>query len=207
MTEPRRRFTPHSLLSYKHRDGILSDMELNPYAKFLGGRDPIEVLDSTCVRLTRLADRLPQDQFTLHPPAVKWSAREIVAHLERYDPELLDIAARWAADLGNPDKAMLGFGMFYRLLLAMSPGTATLSPLPRVSQETRALLVREIDEKGAGTFTLEAIAELEESNPELLQTVHNFASGMGNYLQAMQGFALLYEALATQSRIERASLH
>ena len=67
--------------------------------------------------------------------------------------------------------------------------------------------MREIDEKGAGTFTLEAIAELEESNPELLQTVHNFASGMGNYLQAMQGFALLYRALATQLRIERARLH
>jgi uncharacterized damage-inducible protein DinB len=81
MTEPRRRFTPHSLLSYKHRDGILSGMELNPYAKFLGDRDPIEVLDSTCVQLTRLADRLPQDQFTLRPPSGKWSAREIVAHL------------------------------------------------------------------------------------------------------------------------------
>jgi hypothetical protein len=160
---------------------------------------------SSLPRVTEKARELVAREFDARGPDVCVS--EIVAHLERYDPELLDIAARWAADLGNPDKAMLGFGMFYRLLLAMSPGTATLSPLPRVSQETRALLVREIDEKGAGTFTLEAIAELEKSNPELLQTVHNFASRMENYLQAMQGFALLYRALATQSRTERARPH
>ena len=160
---------------------------------------------SSLPRVTEKARELVAREFDARGPDVCMS--EIVAHLERYDPELLDMAAKWCADLGNTDKGMLGFGMFYRLLMAMSPGTDTLSPLPRVSQETRALLVREIDEKGAGTFTLEAIAELEESNPELLQTVHNFASRMGNYLQAMQGFALLYRALATQSRIERARPH
>lgn len=38
------------------------------------------------------------------------------------------------------------------------------------------LLVAEIDEKGSEGFTTEAIAELEISNPELLQMAHNFAS-------------------------------
>jgi hypothetical protein len=38
---------------------------------------------------------------------------EIIEHLERHNPELLDMAAKWDADLENPAKAMLGFGMFY----------------------------------------------------------------------------------------------
>jgi len=60
---------------------------------------------------------------------------------------------------------------------------------------------------GPGNFTLDSIAELEQHNPELLQVAHNFASGLGNYLHAMQGFALLYKALIMQSRTERARLH
>ena len=69
------------------------------------------------------------------------------------------------------------------------------------------MLVAEIDEKGSEDFTRETIAELEKSNPELLQMAHNFASGVGNYLQAMQGFALLYKSLLIQARAERAKLH
>jgi hypothetical protein len=56
-------------------------------------------------------------------------------------------------------------------------------------------------------FTMEAIAELEGSNPELLQMAHNFASGLGNYLHGMQCFALLYKSLVIQSTVERARLH
>jgi acyl-homoserine lactone acylase PvdQ len=82
-----------------------------------------------------------------------------------------------------------------------------LSPLPRVTEETRASLVREIDEMGPGDFTLDAIAELQERNPELLQMAHNFASGLGDYLQAMQGFALIYRSLVIQSTAERARPH
>jgi hypothetical protein len=67
--------------------------------------------------------------------------------------------------------------------------------------------VAEINENGAETFMREAIAEIETGNPELLQMAHNFASGLEDYLQAMQGFALLYKALLIQSRSERATLH
>jgi acyl-homoserine lactone acylase PvdQ len=67
--------------------------------------------------------------------------------------------------------------------------------------------VADIDEKGSGAFTMEAIEELEQTNPELLQMAHNFASGLGNYLQAMQGFALLYKSLLVQSTAERTRLH
>jgi hypothetical protein len=132
---------------------------------------------------------------------------EIIEHLEEHNPEFLDMAARCAADLGNPAKAMLGFSMFYRLLIPASPGAGALTPLPRVSAETRALLVAEIDEKGLEDFTIETIAELEQSNPELLQMAHNFASGLGNYLHGIQGFALLYKSLVIQSAAERARPH
>jgi hypothetical protein len=156
-------------------------------------------------RVTEKARELLAREFDARGPDV--CMVEIVQHLEQHNPELLDIAAKWAADLGNPAKAMLGFGMFYRLLIPTPPGTGMLSPLPRVSEETRALLVREIDEKGPGDFTLDVLRELEERNPELLQMAHNFASSLGNYLQAMQGFALVYKALVMQSRAERARLH
>jgi hypothetical protein len=85
--------------------------------------------------------------------------------------------------------------------------TGVMTPLPCVSADTRALLVGEIDEKGSADFTRDAIAELEKSNPELLQMAHNFASGLGNYLHAMQGFALLYKSLLLQATVERAKLH
>ncbi len=56
-------------------------MELNPYAKFLGDQDPIAVLQGTSASLTKLADRLPENQLALRRPEGKWSAREIVVHL------------------------------------------------------------------------------------------------------------------------------
>jgi hypothetical protein len=67
--------------------------------------------------------------------------------------------------------------------------------------------VAEIDEIGVEAFTVKAIAELQESNPELLQMAHNFAASLENYLHAMQGFALLYRSLLMQSQGERGTLH
>ena len=56
-------------------------MELNPYARFQAGRDPIEIISSTHAQLTKLAERLPADQLALRPTMGKWNAREIVVHL------------------------------------------------------------------------------------------------------------------------------
>ena len=156
-------------------------------------------------RVTEKArERLARD-FDARGPDVCMT--EILEHLQQHNPELLDMATRWAADLGNAEKAMVGFGMFYRLLAPTASSTGILSPLPRVSEETRAQLVREIDARGPSDFTLDAVADLETRNPELLQAAHNFALGTGNYLQAMQGFALVYRALAMQSRAERERPH
>lgn len=56
-------------------------MELNPYARHLGDREPVDVLRSTAAQIAGLAARMPEDQTALKPPSGKWSAREIVAHL------------------------------------------------------------------------------------------------------------------------------
>ena len=156
-------------------------------------------------RVTEKSRELIAREFDARGPDVCMT--EIVEHLRRHNPELLDMAAKWAADLDDPHKAMLGFGMFYRLLMPLPFGAGILTPLPRVSEETRARLVRDIDERGPEDFTLEAIAELEQRNPELLQMAHNFASRLENYLQAMQGFALLHRSLIVQSLAERAKPH
>jgi hypothetical protein len=135
---------------------------------------------------------------------------EIVTHLEQHNPEFLDIAVKCAADSRSPRKVLVGFSMFYRLLVVHLPADASDPPLfapPRVSAETRGLLVAEIDKMGAEAFISKAIAELQDSNPELLQMAHNFAAGLENYLHVMQGFALLYKSLLVQSRAERGPLH
>jgi hypothetical protein len=56
-------------------------MEVNPYARFLTGRDPIAIIASTDAQLSKLAGQLPEGQLGLRTPMGKWNAREIVAHL------------------------------------------------------------------------------------------------------------------------------
>src|SRR5882672_7410153 len=93
-------------------------------------------------RVTEKARELVAREFDTRGPDVCMA--EVIEHLERHNPELLDMAAKCAADLGNPAKAMVGFGMFYRLLIMQFPatvGAGLLPPLPRVGAETRALLV------------------------------------------------------------------
>ena len=108
----------HTARSQTARCYVVS-MDLNPYAKYLGDRQPVDVLGSTASQIAGLAARLPEDQIALKPPSGKWSAREIVAHLA--DCELVfafrlrqTLAAdrptiqpfdqsRWAARYGNCD--------------------------------------------------------------------------------------------------------
>src|ERR1700760_3142867 len=89
-------------------------------------------------RVTEKSRELIAREFDARGPDVCMT--EIVEHLRRHNPELLDMAAKWAADLDDPHKAMLGFGMFYRLLMPVPFGAGILTPLPRVSEETRARL-------------------------------------------------------------------
>ena len=79
--------------------------------------------------------------------------------------------------------------------------------MPRVTEMTRAALVAEIDRRGTEAFVRDAIQELSDSNPELLQMAHYFASEHDHYAGIMQGFALLYAALLEQSTADRLSVH
>jgi uncharacterized damage-inducible protein DinB len=56
-------------------------MDLNPYAKFLGAREPIPVLTTTVDRLHTLTASLSPAQIDRSPAPGKWSIREILAHL------------------------------------------------------------------------------------------------------------------------------
>jgi hypothetical protein len=142
---------------------------------------------------------------------------EISEHLRENNPEWLHMASRCAGDVGDARLVMGGFCMFYRLLIAQAvpshPLTTAsdvavgLNPLPRVTEMTRSALVVEIDQRGTEAFIRDAIQAMEDSNPELLQMAHNFASEHENYAGIMQGFALLYAALLKQSAADRLSVH
>ncbi len=56
-------------------------MDLNPYASYLDGRDPIPVITSTAEHIRTLLEPLSPAQADAPPAPGKWSAREILAHL------------------------------------------------------------------------------------------------------------------------------
>jgi hypothetical protein len=62
-------------------------MELNPYAKYLDGHDPIPVLTSTSERLHTLTAPLTGTQINTPPAPGKWSICNIITHLA--DTELV----------------------------------------------------------------------------------------------------------------------
>jgi hypothetical protein len=156
-------------------------------------------------RVSTDARELISREFDSRGPDV--CVAEISEHLREHNPELLDMAKRCAADPKNGSKAMVGFTMLYRVLMVQSRLSGAQSPIPRVTEETRDRLVAEIDEIGEEAFTIRALGDLQESNPELLQMAHIFSSGLEDYLSAMQGFALLYKALLMQSMEGRHTLH
>jgi hypothetical protein len=56
-------------------------MELNPYAKFLDGQEPIPVLTTTSERLHTFTANLSGTQIITPPASGKWNICEIVSHL------------------------------------------------------------------------------------------------------------------------------
>ena len=135
---------------------------------------------------------------------------DITDELRRHNPELLDMAVRWAATGDETVSHMRAFGIFYRVLAleaAAPQGPGALSPLPRISPAIRQAIVEEIDRAGDEAFTREAINNLEELNPELLQMAHFYAAQRADYGRIMQGFALFHQALLIQYRSDRATGH
>jgi len=56
-------------------------MALNPYASFIDGRDPMEVVASTPTQLAQFSETLGVKRMEHAPALGKWNAREIVCHL------------------------------------------------------------------------------------------------------------------------------
>lgn len=158
------------------------------------------VTDATRERVSREFDRLG--------PEVCMA--DILSDLLRHNPELLDMALTWAEEEEDAERLLTAFCVFYRSLAAETDAplkSGALSPLPSVSPETRDRIVARIDRDGEEEFSREAIRHLEAANPALLQMAHGVASERANYTHAMQGFALLHEALLIQSQRDRLRPH
>jgi DinB superfamily len=56
-------------------------MELNPYASYLNGQDPITVITATADRIRTLTAGFDEARINARPNPRKWSIREITAHL------------------------------------------------------------------------------------------------------------------------------
>jgi hypothetical protein len=124
--------------------------------------------------------------------------------LRETNPEVLDMATKCAESFGGEsERILLELFIFYRLLRteykAMDSRLRELTPFPRVTPRTRDRLVEQIDGEGLEAFTLGAIEHLRQHNPELLEMAHNSAGRCADYLPVMQGFALVYKALAEQA--------
>ena len=141
-------------------------MVLNPYAKFLGSRDPFTVLASTYGEISRLCEGISGEQFELRAPTGKWSAREIVAHLA--DCELVfgfrlrqTLAEdgptvqpfdqdKWATRYGNAD-----FHASVRLFSALRDWNLLL-----IEGTTEAERQREMTHPERGTMTFWNVVEM-----------------------------------------------
>lgn len=130
------------------------------------------------------------------------------------NPEVFDMAQRCSRDVGDSTQIMVGLCMFYRLLSAQAQqGSASditwvrHNSLPQVRPDTRDLITREIDRSGPEAFTQCWLDALEHDNPQLLLMSHLFAAKHNNYLGIMQGFALIYACLESQSKSDQARLH
>src|SRR5882672_4252189 len=74
---------------------------MNPYAKFLEGKDALQVIGSTYSRLQKLVKGLTPRQVSKRVAKDKWSIQEIVTHLA--DCELVfSVRCRWIAFEDHP---------------------------------------------------------------------------------------------------------
>ena len=60
---------------------MLLSFTMNPYASFLGDRDPFQVIAATAKQLSSLMDTIGSQRAEQAPAPGKWSAREILCHL------------------------------------------------------------------------------------------------------------------------------
>src|SRR5262249_25992105 len=79
---------------------------MNPYASFLGGQNPIQVLSTTPSRLETIAASLGESRLNHKARPDKWSGREILVHLA--DTELA-FGFRYRQTLGEENHVVQPF--------------------------------------------------------------------------------------------------
>ena len=81
-------------------------MTLNPYARFVEGRDPRAVIAETAAKLAAVAEQLGPANLNTSPAPGKWSPREVLCHLA--DTELA-FAFRLRQTLAEPHHVVQPF--------------------------------------------------------------------------------------------------
>jgi len=81
-------------------------VDANPYASFIGGRSPIDVIENTSRRLSEIVTTLSSSNLEWRPAQGKWNAREILCHLA--DCEIA-FAFRLRQTLAETDHVMQPF--------------------------------------------------------------------------------------------------
>jgi hypothetical protein len=79
---------------------------MNPYASFLGNREPLQVLEATGSRLAEISKTLGPARINDSPAPGKWGAREIITHLA--DTEI-SFAFRYRQTLAENDHVIQPF--------------------------------------------------------------------------------------------------
>jgi hypothetical protein len=145
----------------------------------------------------RLWERVARDFDDVGPDAC---IAEIFDELLAHNPHYLEMALRSARDVGEPERMLAGFAMFYRILSLGARERG--SPLPRITPDTRDAIAALAGECGEAQFVMLAAETLQEENPCLMQMADSFASRHDDYLGIMQAFALLYKSLSAQAMID-----
>ena len=157
-----------------------------------GGADALPRIDE------RLWERVARDFDDVGPEACM---AEILDDLLVHNPHYLEMALRGAHDARDSDRALTGFGMFYRILSLGARDRGR--PLPRITPVTRDTIAALVGECGEAQFMTLATETLREENPCLMQMADSFASRHDDYLGIMQVFVLLYKSLSAQGVIDR----
>lgn len=74
---------------------------VNPYQRFIEGKDPLKVLGATHRQLLKLIDGLSPRQLRVRPAPDKWSIEEIIAHIADCE-HIYSVRCRLMAFENNP---------------------------------------------------------------------------------------------------------
>ena len=153
----------------------------NPYAKYLGDRDPMSVLAATVHRLTELTAGLSAERIAAPIAPGKWSIHEIVAHLS--DLELVTSArCRWILFEDNP--TLIGYDQDPWVdgwRREEEPFTETFERF-RVLRQSQLRLFRKCSEA-----ELERTATHQDHGPITLSLLRSLVAGHDlNHLQQME---------------------